>query len=142
MKRRIILIIVIVILSFLLWLSKYLLSQSTISFCHNDFLCVSLWFRGILWPLHDSFIYLIIAIIPFIFLPFSFLKIWLKIMIPYFVIVLILTIFTPDVCSGFLCWDRTLVASGFAKLFLILTILIIIGKFIQLFMASRRSKKI
>jgi len=61
-------------------------------------------------------------------------------MVPYFIITFLLTIHTPALCSGMLCDDRTLIASGFAKLFLILTILIIVGKSIQLFVISRKNK--
>jgi len=142
MKYRIILIFVILLLGIIFGFLKYLLHPETIGLCQNNGLCNSFWSLGVAWPLHESLLYLIISIIPLIFLPFSFLKIWLKIMVPYFLIVLIFIIRTPDLCSGFLCWDRTLVASGFAKLFLILTVLIIIIQSIYFFIISKRNKKI
>ena len=142
MKRKIIFFVLIIIFSILLWFSKYLLSQDAIGICQGGFLCESFWFRGVLWPLHESLLYLIVSMIPFILLPFSFLKIWLKIIIPYFIIAIFFIISTPEVCSGIICFDRTLVASGFAKLFLILTILIIIGKSIHLFVISKKKNNV
>lgn len=142
MKRRIILISIILLLGFVFWSLKYLVQPEILGLCINNGLCDSFWSLGVSWPLHESLLYLIASMIPFIFLPFSFLKIWLKIIIPYFIIALFFIISTPEVCSGIICFDRTLVASGFAKLFLILTILIIIVKSIHLFVISKKENNV
>lgn len=142
MKRRIILISSILILSLIFVLGNFLKNQYFISFCGEQGLCQSFWFYGIWLPFYNTIFYIIGAIVLFLFLPFSFLKIWLKIIIPYFIIALFFIISTPEVCSGIICFDRTLVASGFAKLFLILTILIIIGKSINLFVISKKKNNV
>ena len=130
MKHRIILGIIIILLVFLFW--------STDLFKNNEF-----WFDGIAIPLYWSLPYLIGSMIGMILLPYSFLRFWLKIMIPYFLIALVLTINTPSSCgSFFVCWDRTIIASAFSKLFLILTLIIVAFKSIQLYISSRRNKKL
>jgi len=141
MKHRIILILIAVLLGVIALYFESLLRSETIGVCQGNTLCESSWFRGVIWPFLDSFWYVIISILFFVLFPFSFLKIWMKIMIPYFVVAFLLVASTPPLCSGFLCWDRNLIASGLAKLFLILTILIILSKSIYLWVISRRNKK-
>lgn len=141
MRHKIILFLVLLILVTLIPISKWLRFPVEAGLCVNDFMCESFWVRGVSWPLNDSLLYLISSIALLIFFPFSFLKIWMKIMIPYFIIAFITVATTPAVCGGFLCFDRTLIASGLSKLFLILTILILLVKGIYLLIVSKRKKK-
>ena len=140
MKHKITLISVVLLLSLIFLFVSKSLNGDSLWVCQGDFLCQSFWFRGVLWPLHESLLYIIFATTFLVFLPLFFLKIWLKIIVPYFFIALIITISTPELCGGMICFDRTLVATGFGKIFLALTVFIIIGKSIHLFILSRKNK--
>ncbi len=140
MKHRIILFIICLILGALLLYSDFFKNPINLGFCGQGGLCESNWFYGVFLPTYNSLIYLIIAISVLIFLPYSFLKTWMKIMIPYFVVALMLVINTDSLCGGMICFDRNIVASGFAKIFLILTILIILSKSIYLFVVSKKKR--
>jgi hypothetical protein len=61
-------------------------------------------------------------------------------MIPYSIIAFIIVSLTAPLCGGMVCFDRTLVASGLSKIFLILTILILLTKSIYLFFKNRKNK--
>ncbi len=111
-------------ISFLL--SKVLRFPENLGLCHGSGLCESFWLDGVSIPLYWSLPYLIISTFLLFFFSKNTFKLWAKIMIPVFIISLIITITTPDICSGMICFDRTLVASGFSKLFLIMTVLILI----------------
>jgi len=52
----------------------------------------------------------------------------------------LITIMTPDICSGMICFDRTNVALGLSKLYLILTVLIVIIKTIFDFIVSKNKR--
>lgn len=127
MKNKMILISTVIILSIVLWFSNNT-NDKLINFCGSDFLCQSFWFRGVILPFNVSLIYLILSIVLIIILPLSFLKTWLKIIIPFSIIGIIITILTPELCGGMICFDRTLVASGFGKLFLIITLVTVLVK--------------
>jgi hypothetical protein len=142
LKSRIAMIILLVVLVVVLILIHYLKTQTILFFCEKNILCESEFFYGVLIPIYYSLFYLILSFLVLIFLPYSFLKLWLKVMIPYSIIALILIIETPALCGEIICFDRTDVAGGFSKLFLILTVLIIISKFIHLYFLSRRNKKL
>ena len=141
MKYRIILVFTTILLWVIAWYLRSLLQSGSVGVCNGSFSCESILFRGVAWPFVDSSSYLIISTLILAFLPYSFLKTWLKIMIPYFIIALILVIETPILCGGMICFDRTLVASGLAKLFLILTILIIFSKSMYLWFIFYRNKR-
>ena len=140
MKHRIYLVFVVILLVILIPFSKWLRFPAENGLCNNNFLCESYWLDGVALPLSNSLIYLIFSVAILIPFSFSVLKTWLKIMIPYFIVSLYFVAVTPDVCGGMLCWDRTLVASGLSKVFLILTILIVLTKSIYLFVVSKRAK--
>jgi hypothetical protein len=142
MKHRIILFLVLAILVILIPVSKWLRFPTEIGLCNKDFLCEEFWIRGVFWPMNDSVYYIISSIALLIFFPYSFLKTWMKIMLPYAFIAFFLVVMTSPLCSGMICFDRTLVASGLSKVFLILTILILISKSIYLFVLSKKSKRI
>jgi hypothetical protein len=141
MKHKIILVSVTILLGVIAWYFRSLLQSGSIGLCNGNFSCESILFRGVAWPFINSSSYLIVSTLILAFIPYSFLKIWLKIMIPYFIIALILVIETPALCGGMICFDRTLIASGLAKLFLILTILIILSKSLYLWFIFRRNKR-
>lgn len=85
--------------------------------------------------------YLISSIIIISIFNYSYTIIFLYIMLPVFLISLAITLNTSLTCDSWaICFDRTLVASGFSKLFLILTILIILSKSLYLWIVSRRNK--
>jgi len=127
-KYRIVILSISLVLFVLFLLSKVLRFPENIGLCHNGGLCESNIFYGIWLPLHNSILYLLASTFLLLFSPKNTFKLWAKIMIPVFIVSLLIIITTPDICSGMICFDRTLVASGFAKLFLILTILIIVIK--------------
>ncbi len=139
MKHRIILFAVLILLLVLIPISKWLRFPAEIGFCNNDFLCEEFWLDGIAIPLYNSLIYIISSITLLIFFPFNFLKTWMKIMIPYSIIAFIIVSLTEPLCGGMICFDRTVVASGLSKIFLILTVLILVIKGIYLFVV--KSKK-
>lgn len=141
MRHRIILFLVLVALVILIPISKWLRFPEQIGLCHGDFLCESFWTRGVFWPINESVYFIISSIALLIFFPFAYLKTWMKIMLPYAFIALFLIVMTPALCSGMICFDRTLIASGLSKIFLILTILILIIKSIYLFIISKRKSK-
>ena len=127
-KYRIVILSISLAFFVLFLLSKVLRFPENIGLCHNDGLCESFWLDGVAIPLYWSLPYLIISTLLLLFFSKKTFKLWAKIMVPVFIISLIITITTPDICSGMICFDRTLVASGFAKLFLILTVLIVLIK--------------
>jgi len=137
-KYRIIILSISFVFFILFLLSKVLRFPENIGLCHNNGLCESFWLDGVAIPLFWSLPYLIISTLLLIFFSKNTFKLWVKIMIPAFIIFLIITITTPDICSGMICFDRTLVASGFAKLFLIFTVLIVLIKSIYNFIVSRK----
>lgn len=141
MKHKIILFLVLILLLALIPLSKWLRFPAEIGFCNNDFLCEEFWRRGIYWPIHDSLLYIISSLVLLIFFPFHFLKTWMKIAIPYAIVALLIVVATSPLCSAMICFDRTLVASGLSKIFLILTILILLIKLVYNFVISKRKKK-
>jgi hypothetical protein len=142
MKFRVIMIILSIILGIILAFIHYSETRAILNFCGNDVLCESKWLFGVIKPLYVSLIYIVFSLLSMSFISYSFLKLWLKIMVPYFVIALALVISTPALCGEMICFDRTLVAGGFSKIFLILTILIIISKSLYLYIISRKNKKI
>jgi len=142
MKHRIIVILILVLLILVMFFSTLLKFPEKNGLCQSDFACEEFWVRGVFWPINYSLIYLISSLALLIFFPYPFLKAWLKIMIPYFVIAFIAVITTPALCGGMICFDRTLVATGLSKLFLILTILILISKGVYVLIISKRKNKI
>ena len=141
MKHRIIIFIVLVFLIALIPISKWLGIPEKISWCYSNFICESFWIRGVYWPLKESLIYLISALTVLIFFPISFLRIWLKIMVPYLVVAFLIIITTPELCGGMICFDRTLMATGLSKLFLISTVVILLFRSIYLLIISKRKPK-
>ncbi len=125
----------------LAYVSKLFIAPENLKLCSNDLLCETFWVRGVYWPFHESIYFLIVSMALILVFPFSFLKTWLKIMIPFSVLAFIAIIATPGLCGGMLCFDRTLVASGMSKIFLFLTILILLIKGIYLWIIARKSKK-
>ncbi len=86
--------------------------------------------------------YLIISLFLMTLLPVKFIKIWLIIMIPILLISLVISLNTSKTCSGWaICFDRIIVVKGLSKLFLILTVLIVISKFIYIWSVSRKERK-
>ncbi|MEI7513024.1 MAG: hypothetical protein WCJ74_00180 [bacterium] len=142
MKHRIILLVFVVISGLVLWFADFFKDPNVIRVCVGvDDQCVSDWFYGVWLPVYKSLPYLISSIAILIFFPYNFLKIWMKIMIPYFVLALLLVATTSALCGGMICFDRTLIATGLSKIFLILTILILLIKSIYLFVISKRKQK-
>jgi hypothetical protein len=142
MKHRIILFIVVLILGALFWYADFFKDPKILNICSNvDDLCESDWFYGIWVPIYRSLSYIISSIALLIFFPYSFLKTWMKIMLPYVFIAFFLVVMTSPLCSGMICFDRTLVASGLSKVFLILTILILLIKSIYLIIVPKRKSK-
>ncbi len=141
MKHRIILAVICIILGLLYFYSDFFKNPVNLGMCANGGWCESDWFYGFFLPVYNFLLYIIISFIVLILFSYSYLKLWMKIMIPYFVIALLLVINTKPLCGGMICFNRTIIAGGFAKLFLIFTILIIIGKSIQLFIISKNKKK-
>jgi len=141
LRSKIILLIISIVMVILCCAIYFLKTKTLLAPCNDSLLCESTLFYGIVLPLYNSLIYLIISIAIMIFFSFHFLKIWMKIIIPYFIVALLLVISTPALCEGMICWDRTLVASGLAKLFLILTVLIVISKSIYIWSVSRKERK-
>ena len=127
-RYRLVIISISLLLFLLFFLSKNLRFPEHFILCKNDGLCESFWFYGVWLPFHDSIFNLFVSVFILIFLSLNTLKLWLKIMIPFSLFALYVIITTPDICSGMICFDRTLVASGFGKVFLRLTILIVIIK--------------
>ena len=141
-KYRIIILSISFVFFILFLLSKALRFPENIGLCHNNGLCESNIFYGIWLPFYNSIFYIFISTFLLIFFSKNTFKLWAKIIIPVFIISLIITITTPDICSGMICFDRTLVASGFAKLFLILTVIIIFIKLAYDLIISKRNKKL
>ena len=139
-KYRMIATLISVILFLLLILSKVLRFPENIGLCNNDGLCESFIFYGLWLPFFNSIFYFFISSFLLIFFPKNTLKLWAKIMIPTFVIFFVITIMTPDLCGGMICFDRTNVASALSKLFLILTALIVIIKSIYNLIVLRKKK--
>jgi hypothetical protein len=141
MKHRIIIIIAVAILGIIFWKMDMFKDPRVFGVCKEiDDLCESNWFYGVIVPLYKSLPYLISSLALLVFFPYSFLKIWMKIMIPYSIIAFIIVSLTAPLCGGMVCFDRTLVASGLSKIFLILTILILLTKSIYLFFKNRKNK--
>jgi len=107
------------------------------------FLCFIFRSTGLLdtyWAL--SFPYLIGSVFLMALLPFNFLKIWLMIMIPVLLIGLVIISNISLTCAGWIvCFNKITVVNGFAKLFLIFTILIILSKSLYLWFIFRRNKR-
>ena len=141
MKHRIIIFLILLSSFFIMFYSKWLKFPEQIGLCLNDFMCEEFWIRGVFWPINESIIYLISSLTILIFFPYTFLKTWLKIMIPYAIVAFIIVSLTAPLCSGMICFDRTLVASGLSKIFLILTIIILLIKSIYLLVTSKRKSK-
>ncbi len=139
MKHRIILIGTALVFGIVYWYADFFKDPRTLGICPAvDDLCESNWFYGVWVPAYRSLSYIFFSIILLIFFPYTFLKTWMKIMLPYAFIAFFLIVMTPPLCGGMICFDRTLIASGLSKVFLILTILILISKSIYLFIVSKR----
>ncbi len=141
MKHRIIIIFATAVLSLMFWKIDILKDPKVFGICLDEKgFCRADWLDGVWFPLLNALPYLISSLALLIFFPYSFLKIWMKIMIPYSIIAFIIVSLTAPLCGGMVCFDRTLVASGLSKIFLILTILILLTKSIYLFFKNRKNK--
>ncbi|MEI6480634.1 MAG: hypothetical protein WCO12_03920 [bacterium] len=141
MRHRIILAVIIFFFGALFYFWNFFKDLTFFGVCSQKGFCESDWLDNVWFPVYNIFPYLIASVSILIFFPFIFFKTWLKIILPYSVISLILISITPGLCGGMVCFDRTDVAQGLSKIFLILTILIIIGKSIHLLVISKRNKK-
>jgi hypothetical protein len=143
MKHRIIIFVLGMVLGLAFWFADFFKDPNIMGVCIGvGGFCKSDWLDGVWFPIYKSLPYLISSLALLIFFPYSFLKTWMKIMLPYAFIAFFLVVMTSPLCSGMICFDRTLVASGLSKVFLILTILILISKSIYLFVLSKKSKRI
>ncbi len=143
-KYRMIIFLFMLVFAILFYFTSFLRYPNFINnlwLCNNNGLCEFFWSRDIAWPLYSFLPYLFISTFLLLFFSKNTFKLWAKIMVPVFIVSLIITITTPDICSGMICFDRTLVASGFAKLFLIFTVLIIFIKLTYDLIISKRNKK-
>ncbi len=138
MKHRIIIVIVGLLLFASISILKIIGFPEQVTWCRSSFLCEEFWRRGVFWPISESVYYLILALVLLIPFPYHFLKTWMKIMIPYTIVALIIISLTPPLCGGMICFDRTLVASGLSKLFLISTIIILLAKGLYLLISSKK----
>lgn len=142
-KYRVFIIIILSFLFILFFLEKKLRFPVENGWCDKgDMPCESFWLDGIAMPIKYSLVYIISGVFLILFTTYSLFKLWLKIIIPFSILALIIIADTPALCVGMVCFDRTVIASGFAKLFLILTVLIIISKSIHLWIISRKNKKL
>jgi len=141
MKHRIIVFILVTLLGIIFLSADYFKNPNIFGVCVgiNGF-CKSDWLDGVWFPVYKSLIYIISSLTILIFFPFHYLKTWMKIMIPYSVVAFIIVSLTSPLCSGMICFDRTLVASGLSKIFLILTVLILLTKSIYSLFVSRKLK--
>jgi len=139
-KHKLIIILISLIFFVLYLLSKVLRFPENIGLCNNNGLCESNFFYGVWLPFYNSVFYIFISSFLLIFFPKKLFKLWTKIMVPVFVFFLLITIMTPDICSGMICFDRTNVALGLSKLYLILTVLIVIIKTIFDFIVSKNKR--
>lgn len=123
------------------WYADFFKNPRVLGLCVGvDGFCKSEWLDGFWFPVYKSLPYLIASLSLLIFFPYSFLKTWMKIMIPYSIIAFIIISLTAPLCGGMICFDRTLIATGLSRLFLILTILILLTKSIHLLIISKRRK--
>jgi hypothetical protein len=141
MKHRIILFTTAIIFSVLYWQFDFFKNPNILGVCVGvEGFCKSDWLDGIWFPIYKSLIYIIFSIALLIFFPYTFLKTWMKIMLPFAFIAFFFIVMTPPLCGGMICFDRTLIASGLSKIFLTLTILILLSKSIYLFIISKKFK--
>ncbi len=142
MKHRIVIGLAVVIFGIIFWKIDYFKDPEVLGICSGvKGFCKMDWLEGVWFPILNLLPYLISSLALLIFFPYSFLKTWLKIMVPYFIIAFIVVVASPALCGGVGCIDRTLMATGLSKIFLGLTILILLSKSVYLLIISKRKSK-
>ncbi len=102
---RFILGVLVIFLFVMIFVSKLLRFPQEIGLCYKDLLCESFWLDGVALPLYSSLPYLIISILILVLFSYSFLIIWMKIMIPFSLIALVLVVQTRYLFGGIIFFD-------------------------------------
>ena len=143
MRHRITLAAIATALLIIGWLTTLIDFQNVLSWCGGNNECKNFWIFGFKQPLYWSIYYLFLSICFACIFSRKILFFWLKFAVPFVIVSLVLVSLAPLDCNAslMLCFQKVNTSQSLGKIFLTLTIIIVIAKSIHLLVVSKRNKK-
>ncbi len=142
MKHRIILISLAFLFGVVIYLTVFLKNPGSNGLCINSFSCEDFWNFGVRLPIYYGLQYFVGSLLLISIFSFSYVKIWMKFTIPFLLVGLLVIISTPTDCDAplMLCFNKLNITHSLGKLLIILTVIIILSKYIYNLYISRKNK--